>query len=197
MKQVVVGVVGPIASGKGELVKTLETKDFARYSLSERIREELVKQGFEETRENLQDMGDKLRHRYGDDVLVLSTLEKVSKSGKRVVIESIRNPAEIVSLRQYLDAFILGISASQEKRFEHILARGRDGDPETWEEFKALDDREIAIQAESSQQVEKCLKMADRVIQNEGTLEDLRESIEGVLQDLGIEGVSVDKERET
>ena len=197
MKQVVVGVVGPIASGKGELVKTLETKDFARYSLSERIREELVKQGFEETRENLQDMGDKLRHRYGDDVLVLSTLEKVSKSGKRVVIESIRNPAEIVSLRQYLDAFILGINASQEKRFEYILARGRDGDPETWEEFKALDDREIAIQAESSQQVEKCLKMADRVIQNEGTLEDLRESIEGVLQDLGIEGVSVDKERET
>lgn len=197
MKQVVVGVVGPIASGKGELVKTLEIKGFARYSLSERIREELVKQGFEETRENLQDMGDKLRHRYGDDVLVLSTLEKVSKSGKRVVIESIRNPAEIVSLRQYLDAFILGISASQEKRFEHILARGRDGDPETWEEFKALDDREIAIQAESSQQVEKCLKMADRVIQNEGTLEDLRESIEGVLQDLGIEGVSVDKERET
>ena len=197
MKQVVVGVVGPIASGKGELVKTLETKDFARYSLSERIREELVKQGFEETRENLQDMGDKLRQRYGDDALVLSTLEKVSKSGKRVVIESIRNPAEIVSLRQYLDAFILGISASQEKRFEHILARGRDGDPETWEEFKALDDREIAIQAESSQQVEKCLKMADRVIQNEGTLEDLRESIEGVLQDLGIEGVSVDKERET
>ena len=197
MKQVVVGVVGPIASGKGELVKTLEIKGFARYSLSERIREELVKQGFEETRENLQDMGDKLRHRYGDDALVLSTLEKVSKSGKRVVIESIRNPAEIVSLRQYLDAFILGISASQEKRFEHILARGRDGDPETWEEFKALDDREIAIQAESSQQVEKCLKMADRVIQNEGTLEDLRESIEGVLQDLGIEGVSVDKERET
>lgn len=197
MKQVVVGVVGPIASGKGELVKTLEIKGFARYSLSERIREELVKQGFEETRENLQDMGDKLRHRYGDDVLVLSTLEKVSKSGKRVVIESIRNPAEIVSLRQYLDAFILGINASQEKRFEYILARGRDGDPETWEEFKALDDREIAIQAESSQQVEKCLKMADRVIQNEGTLEDLRESIEGVLQDLGIEGVSVDKERET
>ena len=77
------------------------------------------------------------------------------------------------------------------------MARGRDGDPETWEEFKALDDREIAIQAESSQQVEKCLKMADRVIQNEGTLEDLRESIEGVLQDLGIEGASVDKERET
>ena len=197
MKQVVVGVVGPIASGKGELVKTLEIKGFARYSLSERIREELVKQGFEETRENLQDMGDKLRHRYGDDALVLSTLEKVSKSGKRVVIESIRNPAEIVSLRQCLDAFILGINASQEKRFEYILARGRDGDPETWEEFKALDDREIAIQAESSQQVEKCLKMADRVIQNEGTLEDLRESIEGVLQDLGIEGVSVDKERET
>jgi len=30
MKQVVVGVVGPIASGKGELVKTLETKGFAR-----------------------------------------------------------------------------------------------------------------------------------------------------------------------
>jgi len=140
-------------------------------------------------------MGDKLRHRYGDDALVLSTLEKVFKSGKRVVIESIRNPAEIVSLRQYLDAFILGISASQEKRFEHILARGRDGDPETWEKFKALDDREIAIQAESSQQVEKCLEMADVVIINEGTIEDLTEEIEGALFKLGIEGNKTFKER--
>lgn len=197
MKQVVIGVVGPIASGKGELVRILEAKGFVRHSLSDRIREELTKRGLKVTRGNLQDMGDELRLRYGDDVLALRTLEKVYRGDKRVIFESIRNPGEVIALKIFLDAFILGVNASQEKRYEYILARGREGDPKTWQEFKAMDDREITRQRESSQQVDRCLKMADKVIQNEGTLEDLRERIKEVLGDLGIEGAAIDKERKT
>ncbi|KKP67910.1 MAG: hypothetical protein UR63_C0007G0020, partial [Candidatus Roizmanbacteria bacterium GW2011_GWC2_35_12] len=68
---VYVGVVGQIAVGKGVLVDYLIKKlDFKSFSLSSILHIELQKKGIKEfTRKTLQDMGDDLRHRHGDEVL--------------------------------------------------------------------------------------------------------------------------------
>jgi len=94
----IIGVVGQIASGKGILVNYLTSHlGFASFSLSSIVHAELKKKGIKEfTRRTLQDMGDELRQRYGDDVLAQRIIKAIKEQKKDiVVIEGIRNPAEI------------------------------------------------------------------------------------------------------
>ena len=69
-KRIIVGVVGQIASGKGILIKYLTEKlGFVSFSLSSILHDELKKKKVEKfTRKTLQDMGDELRKREGDEV---------------------------------------------------------------------------------------------------------------------------------
>jgi len=65
----VIGIVGPIASGKGEVVKILQSRGFTAFSLSNVLREILTDRGAPVTRENLIALGNKLRTEMGQQVL--------------------------------------------------------------------------------------------------------------------------------
>ena len=56
-KRMILGVSGPYASGKGEVVAFLKERSFVAYSLSDLIRRELADQGLEETRERMIETG--------------------------------------------------------------------------------------------------------------------------------------------
>ena len=188
MKRVVVGIVGPIASGKGVVSKLFQKKGFKQYSLSDRIREELRKRKLPENdRLHLQNVGDELRKKFGDGVLAERTIKKVHDDEcKKIVLESIRNPGEIRLLRETLKATIIGIDASQKKRFKHLKARNRKGDPKTWKEFVKFDTREISGKRKGYQiQVDRCLQMSDFVIKNEGSKKELATKVEKVMKKFG------------
>ncbi len=55
--QIVIGLVGPIASGKGTISEYLKSQGFVYFSLSDVVREETVARGLEMSRKNLQDVG--------------------------------------------------------------------------------------------------------------------------------------------
>lgn len=78
---VYIGVVGQIASGKGVLVDYLvKNLNFKSFSLSSIIHQELKKRRIENfTRKTLQDVGDKLRKQYGDDVLARKAIKLLQK----------------------------------------------------------------------------------------------------------------------
>ncbi|OGM10072.1 hypothetical protein A2Y68_01320 [Candidatus Woesebacteria bacterium RBG_13_46_13] len=184
MRQVF-GLVGPIASGKGSVGQILKDLGFEYYSLSDVIREELKKRGLPINRESLQDMGDELRKEFGDGVLAIRTGEKVDISSQtKVVIDSIRNPAEIELLRSHLGAIIIGVTASPEARFKRVLARAREGEPKSWEDFLAMDRRETEKCSDPSKiNVTGCLEMANYVITNEGTADDLMDNLRKILKE--------------
>lgn len=192
-----VAVVGSIGSGKGEVVKILKDKGYFVTSLSDRIREEALRRNLALTREVLQDLGDELRLGFGDAVLVRITADIIRDKGVNfVAIDSIRHPAEITYLRDEFNAIIIGVTASAKKRFELLRERGREGDPETFEEFLKMDKRELRNGEESHKiQVFGCLDMADVVIENEGSLEDFQRKIESTLISFGIERSRTGRER--
>jgi len=74
---IIIGVVGQIAAGKGILVKYLtERLDFVSFSLSSILHDAIKKKNIREfTRQTLQDMGDELRRKYGDDILAKKVIE--------------------------------------------------------------------------------------------------------------------------
>jgi dephospho-CoA kinase len=175
----VIGLVGPIASGKGTVAQILKELGFEYYSLSDRIREELVSRGLPITRQYLQDVGDELRGSLGADILAVRTTGKIDiQSETRIVIDSIRNPAEIGYLKEHLGAKIVGVNASPEVRYDRLVERNRGGEPLSREEFLAMDARETEKTTDSHKiDISGCLELADYVIANNGTPDDLMEGL--------------------
>jgi dephospho-CoA kinase len=176
-----IGVVGQIAAGKGILVRFLTEKlGFVSFSLSSIVHDELRKKGEEPTRQTLQDMGDELRRGFGDDVLA-RRLNEVIKGQKRdiVVIEGIRNPAEIEFFKKNQNFILIGVKTGRELRFKRLLSRGKTWDPKNWNDFLKADRRDLGIgQDRSGQQVGKCFAYCDYVLTNNKDLKDFQRKME-------------------
>ncbi|KKT42469.1 MAG: hypothetical protein UW88_C0004G0016 [Candidatus Collierbacteria bacterium GW2011_GWD2_45_10] len=197
----VIGLVGPIASGKGEVAKYLRDLGFTVLSLSDRVREEVSARGLPLSRENLQNVGNDLREIFGGHVLAERTLELLGSTDGNVVIDSIRNPSEIEFLRHVLGITVIGIDASPELRMEWYLdrawRRGEDGTSDA--DFVRANNRDLGLGENNfGQQVVRCLEMADVVIQNEDTKKHLLEAVDYYLiSELGFspEGTRRSKEK--
>ncbi len=180
----VVGLVGPMVSGKGDVAKHLQELGFKYESLSDRCREEADARGLPRTRKNLQDVGNDLRETFGLQVLAQRTVEILGEVHGHVVIDGIRNPGEIAYLRNELDVVIIGIDAPVELRLRWYLERAakRAEDHASEAEFHKNNNRDFGIgEPEGGQQVGKCLSMSDYVLINDGTKEQLFESMELLL----------------
>lgn len=187
MDSKVVGVVGQIATGKGVLVNQLTGHfGFISLSLSSIVHAELEKKGIKKyTRQMLQDTGDKLRREEGGDVLVRRTLNRLNQLNRsdNIVIEGIRNPAEIEFLKKNPNFILIGIKANRKLRFKRVLSRGKKWDPKNYEEFLKVDRRDIGIgQNSSGQQVGKCLAYCDYILTNNKNVKEFEKKIEKLMK---------------
>lgn len=195
--QQIIGIVGPIASGKGEVARFLsEEYGFFRTSLSDRIREINVKRNLSNTRETLQNLGDELRRLYGNDILCELTMNLLEDQPK-IVIESIRHPDELKFFRDFgnRNTKIIAVDATREKRFKYMLERNLEGDPKTWTEFLIRDTREYLRLNNSSIDINGCIGLADVIVQNNLSINDLRRSLEVSFKEWGIEKLRSKTER--
>ena len=173
-----IGLTGTNGAGKGEAAAYFASRGYACFSLSDVIREELARRGEPVSRDNLIRTGNELRGRFGADVLARRTMEKVGTDG-RAVIDSIRNASEIAYLRRQAGFVLLAIDAPIEVRFARVAARGRDESASDLEAFRKKEDEERAG-GESAQQLEASMAAADRLIVNDGTLEEFHSRLEEV-----------------
>ena len=212
-----IGVVGQIACGKGILVDYLIKKlGFTSFSLSSIVHEELRKQGVKDfSRKTLQDMGDELRKKYGDDVLARKAIRRlrvedrswkidlenrslklenptsnfqpqnpasIFKPPSSIIIEGIRNPGEIEYLKKLPNFVLIGVKAKRELRFQRLRQRNKPWDVKTWEEFVAVDRRDLGVgQKKSGQQVGKCLHYCDYVLTNNKDVKDFQRKVEKLI----------------
>jgi dephospho-CoA kinase len=173
----IIGLTGKNASGKGEVASYLVKKGFSYFSLSDILRVEAKKSGIEDTRENLIRLGNDMRKGQGFGILAKLTIKKLKGN---CIVDSIRNPEEVKELRNSKDFILVGIDAPIEIRFERAKKRGRVENAKNLSEFKAMEEKENLKNPEN-QQLDNCLKMADRVIINDGSLEMLHKKIDVLL----------------
>ena len=171
----IIGLTGKNAAGKGELANHLKSKGFVYFSLSDALREEATKRGLDHSRDTLINLGNELRKKSGNGILAERINEKIKKEsaeGKAdFAIDSIRNPGEIEELRKNKGFLLVGVITDEKIRFQRLLKRGRLGDAATFEEFKQQEERENNDEA-SGQQLDKCLELADKHINSNGTIEE-------------------------
>lgn len=181
----VIGLTGTIGSGK-EIAKEFFKKRFSccYVTLSDVIRGEKERKKSDFNRKTLQDMGNELRKKYGADILAKLAIEYLPREKELAIIDGIRNPAEGNFLRKKFGKnFIwIGIDAPRELRFERAAKRGQYNDPKTFEEFVALDERDLGKdEPEYGQQVKKCLEQVDFVLINDGTIEEFEKKLNEIV----------------
>lgn len=177
----VLGVTGPNAAGKGEFSAYLRTWGFAVHSLSDIVREEAAARGLPPEREHLIRIGTLLREQGGVGVLAERLLPRLDGWD---AVDSIRNPAEVETLRRVPGFLLIGVDAPAELRFARSRSRARPGDPVSFEEF-ATRERQENSSNPAGQQLLATFVLADRVIHNNGDLELLHAKVAQLLQSLG------------
>lgn len=172
----IVGLTGPNASGKGEAAAYLRSRGFIYHSLSDILREEGEKAGVEPSRKNLIKLGNELRRKKGPSILARRVMANLVEARDNIV-DSIRNPAEVTELRKVKDFVLIGIDAPAEVRFKRSMERKRPGDAPTLREFIESEEKENKEGVEN-QQLKKCLEMADIIIINDSTIDELHRKID-------------------
>jgi dephospho-CoA kinase len=180
VKRLIVGLTGPNAAGKGEIARLLQERGFVLHSLSDIVREEARARGLSAARAHLIRIGNDLRARGGPGVLAERVLGRL---GRRDVVDSIRTPAEVAVLRGIPGFLLLGVDASVEERFRRSRSRARPGDAESLAEFREREAQENTSDP-AAQQLEATLRLADRIVQNRGSLADLARAVDALVADL-------------
>ena len=175
-----VGLTGRNASGKTTVIEWLKAHGFGVNSCSASIRHWLRSNGREINRDNLIDGGRKLRAMGGPGILAEMLLDIIGESGNHAV-DSIRTPAEVEVLRKRDDFIMIEICTSREVRWERLVARGRTGDAENFEQFVEQEESELIAHDESGQALIATAEMADAVIHNNGDVDDLHGQLRALI----------------
>ncbi len=171
-RKMIIGLSGSPASGKDTVAEYLEKeKGFDHISLSSILRELVTKDGLELNLENLTKVGNAIGTK-----LVEIALSRVNKDNNTVV-SSIRQVAEIETLKKEKDFFMVFVDAAARIRFERLKSRGRAGDSKTFEEFVDVEYKQSDGKT-GGMNLTKCKEMSDYVIENNGTMEEFYEKIE-------------------
>ena len=178
----ILGVSGPNAAGKGEVVQFLRARSFYALSLSDVLRDELRGRGLEETRERMIETGTALRAEHGEGVLADRLVARLLPD-RNYVIDSIRHPAEVEALRRPGASFgLIWVDADEAVRFERVRSRRRPGDPASLEEFRRLEGRERGSDDPAAQQLDAVRALADFRVENDGHLDALHAQIQRILE---------------
>jgi dCMP deaminase len=176
-----IGVAGLNGSGKSAAVEFFRRRSFHAVSLSDLIRQDLAKDRLEPTRENMIERGRALRSAGGAGVLAQRLLPSLPED-RHCVIDSIRHPAEVEVLRAAGSFALLWIDAPAELRFARARERARPGDATDFAHFQELESRELAPNDASGQQLLAVRELAEEVVANTGTLQELEAELLRLLQ---------------
>jgi dephospho-CoA kinase len=176
---IIIGITGTIGAGKGTLVEYLvEKKGFVHYSVRGFLIEELNKRNMPLNRDSMVMVANELRERNSPSYIIDQLFEQAKQAGKDAVIESIRTPGEVESLRKKNNFCLLAVDADPEIRYKRIVQRNSETDHISFEEFLSNEQREMTSTDPNKQNLSKCIAMADCLLNNNGSIEGLYKQLE-------------------
>jgi len=171
-----IGLTGRNASGKSTIVNWFSNKGLKTSSCSDSIRAWLAEQDIDPTRDALIEGGRELRRKGGAGVLAEMLLEILD--GEDAVVDSIRTPGEVEALRKRDDFILIEVRANTETRWERLQSRARPGDPLDKDTFIEQENAEAVAKDAAGQALNATAELADLVILNDGTEQELLSYLE-------------------
>jgi len=177
---VIIGITGTLGAGKGTVVDYLiKNKNYKHYSVSGYLKDELLKNKLEVNRTNLQNIANQIREKFGPDYITQKLFAIAESKKENAIIESIRNPKEAEFIKSH-NGKLIAVTANQKTRYERIKLRQSEKDSVSFKEFQNQEAREMQNTDPNAQNLLKCIEMADFIVNNDGSLENLYEQIEKI-----------------
>ncbi len=175
--ELVIGISGPVAAGKTTVAQMLASQGFEYCRFSQILADKLMSDGQSQNRQALQDLGSSLHDSLFGQRWLQNELANRVKSKKKIVIDGLRHPEDHAFLteRWGIPVVHLRIDATMKVRKSRFLKR------ESAEPAEFLRAEQHAAEAN----VSRLKKLAGGFIINNGTLADLENRLQLLLEDLG------------
>ena len=178
---IIIGITGTLGAGKGTIVEYLiKNKNFFHYSVRGYLIKEIQKRGLEVNRDSMVLVANDLRKKHNPAFIIDELFKEALEAGQNAIIESIRTPGEIDLLRTKNNFYLLAVDADMHVRYERIVSRKSETDNISFETFAENEKREMNNSDITKQNLSECIKRADFVINNGGTLEELEWQIDKI-----------------
>ena len=182
----ILAFIGAPAAGKTEAAAVAKEVGIPVVTMGDVVREELRRRNLPLSDANAGSIANELREREGVDAIAkrciplikgITDMERQKSTKAVIVIDGIRGVAEVETFKKEFgtDFVLVRIEAPLDLRYERIKTRGRGDDLLNIEEFKEREERERRWG------MGEAMEKADKVIKNEGSLEEFKEEIKGIL----------------
>lgn len=176
---VVIGITGTLGAGKGTIVDYLqEKKGFMHYSVRQFLIEEIENKGLPVNRDSMTKVANELRANHSPSYIIEQLYNKAVKNGGNAIIESIRTPGEVDFLKKQGKFYLIAVDADPKIRYHRITIRASETDKISFEIFQASEKREFTTSDPNKQNLSRCIELADIVLQNNGSLDELHSQLE-------------------
>lgn len=181
----VIGITGTLGAGKGTIVDYLMlVHNFKHYSVRAFLIEEIKKRGLEVNRDSMTSVANDLRRQYSPSYVTDALFEIALKVGQSCVIESIRTPGEIESLRNKGPFYLFAIDADPKIRYQRITQRASETDSINFETFLSNEAREMQSNDPNNQNLAACISKADFLFQNNGSVDALYKQVDKAIKQI-------------
>jgi dephospho-CoA kinase len=174
-------VTGMPGCGKEEFVSVAEEKGIRIVRMGDIVRAEAENREIEFSDDNVGGFAGDERKKHGFGIWAERTLPRIGDDN--LVIDGIRCPQEVEVFRNELkdaEITIIAIHSSPGTRRERLMGRGREDDVRSKEEFSRRDGRELGWG------VCTVIALADHMIVNERSVDELRSKALGFLKEHGL-----------
>src|ERR1700730_394693 len=175
--RLVVCVTGMPGAGKSTASEISASMGFEVFRMGDDVRMEAEKRKLALTDENLGAVMLQLRQSGGPVAIARLCEQRIEKNSKAsyVLIDGIRNMNEFLEFKKLGSAVLVSIHTSPERRFKFLQARGRSDSPASFESFEARDRRELSVG------IGEAIALADEIVINSGSLDELMRSVSELL----------------
>lgn len=177
----IIGLVGPLATGKGTITEYLVKAHGAEaVKFSQPLRDMIHRCYVKETREAMSQLAQLMRGEYGNDILVKTLVKDLENMDVAIaVFDGIRYFDEYNALRERKDFQLWAVDTDLEIRHQRIVKRGENaGEADlTLEQFTKQHELPTEVV------IPEIMQQADATINNNGTIEELHAQIDTLVAD--------------
>jgi dephospho-CoA kinase len=188
VKNVLLAIIGLNGSGKDTVADYIQEKHgFTKKSLSDIVRIITCEEGMDPSkRDDLNFVADKNRKIMGPGFLAKIAI-KDYKEDDKLVLSSFRHPKEIEIVKEK-GGIVIKIDVPLEIRFKRTVKR-KELDPTDhgsvkFDEFLEKEKRELSNPDYDKMQINEVMELYDYIIDNSGSLEELKEKIDILLKEI-------------